>query len=72
MKKILYTSLFMMFVAMACDRMEDARDVHSIYIDVSTDDDSKSTETKTPYPATIPSSSNPLETKVLVSTSEYA
>ena len=61
-----------MLAAMSCDRMEDARDVHSIYIDVSTDDDSKSTETKTPYPATVPSSSNPLETKVLVSTSEYA
>ena len=72
MKKTIHIFLFLMLAAMSCDRMEDARDVHSIYIDVSTDDDSKSTETKTPYPATVPSSSNPLETKVLVSTSEYA
>lgn len=72
MKKTIHIFLFLMLAAMSCDRMEDARDVHSIYIDVSTDDDSKRTETKTPYPATVPSSSNPLETKVLVSTSEYA
>ena len=71
MKKILYIFLFMMFAVMACDRMEDARDVHSIYIDVCTEDESNAAETKAPYLATVPSSSDPLEAKVLVSTTSY-
>lgn len=71
MKKILYIFLFMMFAVMACNRMEDARDVHSIYIDVCTEDESNAAETKAPYLATVPSSSDPLEAKVLVSTTSY-
>ena len=71
MKKRLYIFLFMMFAVMACDRMEDVRDVHSIYLDVCTEDESNDAETKAPYLATVPSSSDPLEAKVLVSTTSY-
>lgn len=60
-----------MFAVMACDRMEDARDVHPIYIDVCAEDEALEAETKTPYLATTPSSSVPLEAKVLVSTTGY-